>query len=71
MLAVAAAFFNASSQPWLQSTPQVLEIAAACQAKPTRPDREACLQTLVATRGNAAAGLNLFAGAGAASSSSR
>lgn len=71
LLAVTAAFFNVSSQPWLQPTPQVLEIAAACQAKPLRADREACVQILVASRSGPGPALNLFAGAYAASSPRR
>lgn len=57
LLAVTAAFFQASSQPWLQATPLVLEIAAACKAKPSRQDRDDCLRTLVARRSGGSDGL--------------
>lgn len=50
LLAVVGVFFQASSQPWLQASPQVLEIAAACKAKPLRRDQDDCLRTLVARR---------------------
>lgn len=50
VVAVAGAFFQAASDPWLLPTPQVLEIAAACRAKPQRHDQDQCLRTLVASR---------------------
>jgi hypothetical protein len=50
VVAVAGAFFQAAADPWLLPTPQVLEIAAACRAKPQRRDQDDCLRTLVASR---------------------
>jgi hypothetical protein len=61
LLAVVGAFFQASSQPWLQPTPQVLEIAAACKAKPSRRDQDDCLRTLVARRTGDGAGRDQMA----------
>ncbi len=53
--AVATVFFQAAADPWLLPTPQVLEIAAACRAKPQRRDQDACLHTLVVSRSAGAA----------------
>ncbi|MFT3818490.1 MAG: hypothetical protein QM750_12780 [Rubrivivax sp.] len=50
VVAVAGAFFQAAADPWLLPAPQVLEIAAACRAKPQRRDQDECLRTLVASR---------------------
>ena len=62
VVAVAGAFFQAASDPWLLPTPPVLEIAAACRAKPQRQEREACIRTLVASRGGVRPGDRLARG---------
>ncbi|MCA0241957.1 MAG: hypothetical protein LCI02_13960 [Proteobacteria bacterium] len=59
VVAVSAAFFQAAADPWLLPTPQVLEIAAACRAKPQRRDQDECLRTLVASRSGERAGERL------------
>jgi len=50
LAALLGLFFQASSQPWLQPTPEVLQLAADCQARPARAEQGACLQRLVAQR---------------------
>ena len=50
LTALVGAFSSVSSQPWLQPTPEVLELAAACKAKPARAEQAACLRQLVAQR---------------------
>lgn len=50
LAALLGLFFQASSQPWLQPTPDVLQLAAGCQARPLRAERSVCLQQLLAQR---------------------
>lgn len=58
---VLGAFYLASAQPWLLPTPEVLEAAADCSARPSRSEHEACLARLVAARGQPAPGARLAA----------
>lgn len=54
MSALVLVFDRASPAEWLAPTSQVLSAVAACDAKRTRADRQACKQQLVAHHRTAA-----------------
>lgn len=56
LAALLGAFHQLSADPWLLPTPEVLELAAQCQARPERVAREACLHQVVASRVKPGAG---------------
>lgn len=44
------AFGQLAFDPWLAPTPEVLALAAQCEARPSRPARTDCLRQVVARR---------------------